>query len=356
VRILYVIQELATGGAERMVASLAEGARRAGHKVAVAAAPGPLEAELLGTRVFPIPVVRRRPVGAVRAARVVASALREWRPDVVHCHNPGMAIVSSLATLRGRRRPALASVHGVAEEDYPAAARALRLAGLPTIACGPGVAAALAEHGLEVAGTIVNGVAPAPPAADRERLANEWALRPQVPLVVTVGRLVLQKNQALAVRALTEVPDAVLVVVGTGPLRAELEREARNAAVADRVVLTGARQDARAVIGAADAVVISSHWEGLPLVALEALSAGRPLVATAVRGLRELLTDGETALLVEPGDSSALAAALRRVLDDPELARRLGEQGRRLAAEHSEEQMIEAFLEVYERLLAGRMR
>jgi glycosyltransferase involved in cell wall biosynthesis len=355
VRILYVIQELATGGAERMVASLAGGARRAGHNVAVAAAPGPLAAEL-DVEVFPLPVVRRRPATAAQAAWALAGPLREWRPDLVHCHNPGMAVVTSLATFRGRRRPALASVHGVAEEDYPAAARALRLAGLPSVACGPGVAAALAEHGVDVKATIVNGVAPAPPPADRVALAREWTIPPEAPLVVNVGRLVHQKNQALAVRALAEVPDAFLLVLGEGALRSELEQEAVRAGVEDRVVLAGVRPDARAVLGAADAVVISSRWEGLPLVALEALAAGKPLVATAVRGVRELLGDGETALVVEPGDAGALATALRRVLDDPGLARRLGERGRQLAAQYTEEQMIQAFLEVYDSLLAGKIR
>jgi glycosyltransferase involved in cell wall biosynthesis len=347
VRILYVIQELATGGAERMVGSLVGGARRSGHDVAVAAAAGPLEAEL-GVPVFPLPVVRRRPATAARAAWALGRALREWRPSLVHCHNPGMAVVTALATLRGRRRPALASMHGVAEEDYPAAARALRLAGLPVVACGPGVAAALAEHGVVVETTIVNGIAPAPRAADRGQLASEWALPPDAPLLVNVGRLVEQKNQALAVRALAKVPRAVLVILGEGPTRTELEREAREAGVAERVVLAGIRPDARPVIGAADAVVVSSHWEGLPLVALEALAAGTPLVATAVRGVRELLVDGETAVLVEPGDSAALAAGVRRILDDSQFARELGERGRRLAAKYSEEGMIRSFLELYD--------
>jgi glycosyltransferase involved in cell wall biosynthesis len=175
-----------------------------------------------------------------------------------------------------------------------------------------------------------------------------------MPLVVNVGRLVPQKNQALAIRAIGEVPGAVLAVIGDGPLRVELEREIRQAGVSGRVVLAGARQDARAVMGAADAVVSSSRWEGLPLAGLEALAAGTPLVATAVRGVRELIVDGETGLLVEPDDAGALAAALRRVLGDAELAHRLGERGRRLAANYGEEKMIAAFLELYETLVRGK--
>jgi glycosyltransferase involved in cell wall biosynthesis len=104
-------------------------------------------------------------------------------------------------------------------------------------------------------------------------------------------------------------------------------------------------------MGAADVVVMPSRWEGLPLSALEALASGTPLVATNVRGLRELVTDGENALLV-PEEPEALAAALRRVLDDQELATRLSEAGRRVEGAGSDDALVAGFLAVYERLAA----
>jgi glycosyltransferase involved in cell wall biosynthesis len=165
--------------------------------------------------------------------------------------------------------------------------------------------------------------------------------------VVAVGRLVDQKNHELAIRAITRVPDATLAIVGDGPLRVELERLA--AELGAPVVFTGVRKDARALMGAADAVVMASRWEGLPLTALEALASGTPLVATSVRGLRELVTDGENALLV-PEDPEAVAAALQRVLDDPELAARLGEAGRRVEGAGSDRELVAAFLDLYARL------
>jgi glycosyltransferase involved in cell wall biosynthesis len=353
VRLLFVIQELRTGGAEQVVVTLARGARRAGHEVAVASTPGPL-ADELGVPAFALPLLRRRPWLVPPAALRLRRALATWPAELVHCHNPGMAAVTSLATLRGRRPPALVSVHGVPDEDYNAAGRVLRLAGLPTVACGPGVEIALAEQDYPVLATIPNGIPPAPPPANRAALEAEWSLSPGRRLVVAAGRLVEAKNYALAIRALHEVPDATLAVLGEGPLRAALEREAGQAGVADRVVFAGLRPDARQIIGAADAVVIPSRVEGLPLVALEALAAGTPIVATDVRGLRELLTDGETALLVPPGSARSLAAALRRVLDDDALATQLGEAGLRLAAEHTEERMVDGFLALYDGLLRER--
>jgi glycosyltransferase involved in cell wall biosynthesis len=351
VRVLEVIQELRTGGAERVLVSVAEGARAAGHEVAVAAAPGELEPEL-GAERFPLPLVARRPWRLVEAALTVRRAVATWRPELVHAHNPTMAVAVALALVGRGLPPALVSAQGTAEEDWPTATRLLRLARLPVVACGPGVAAALEERGIAPVATIANAVGPAPPPADRQTLEREWGLTPGTRLVVAVGRLVEQKHHALAVRALAAVPGATLVLVGEGRLRGELERLAAELGLSDRVVLAGLRGDARAIMGAADAVVLPSHWEGLPLTGLEALASGTPLVATAVRGSRELLRDGEDALLVPAGDAEALAAALRRVLDERGLASRLSTGGLRSAAAASEEAMVAAYLDLYERIVA----
>jgi glycosyltransferase involved in cell wall biosynthesis len=348
---LHVIQELETGGAERVVVTLAAGARDAGHEVAVAAAPGVLGDEL-GTELFDLPVVSRRPTRIPAGARALRRALRAWQPDLLHCHNPGMALVASIATLRGRAAPGLTTVHGVPDEDYRAAARVLRIAGFPVVACGPGVESGLAENGLEAETTIVNGISAPPPAAGRQELEREFGLSSGHRLVVAVGRLAAVKNQSLAIRAVALRPEASLILVGDGPLRPELDREARELGVERRVVLAGTRSDARAIVGAADAFVLTSRAEGLPLGALEALASGTPVVATAVRGVRELLADGETALLVPPGDVEALAAALERVLTDTQLAERLVKAGREVAARYTTKAMVGRYLELYEDVLS----
>jgi len=349
-RVLHVIQELRTGGAERIAVTLADGARRAGHQVAVAAGPGVL-AEEIGEERFALPLVRRRPWRVGLAALALRSALRSWGPDLLHCHNPGMAVVASLATLRGRTVPGLVTFHGVSEGDFPAATRTLRAAGLPVVACGPGVAEGLAEQGLAAAATVVNGISSPPPPIDRRMIETQLALPPGGPLVVAAGRLVPQKNHALAIRAVRRVPGANLVILGDGPLQPELDREARAQDVGDRVRFAGNRQDARAIIGAADALVVSSIWEGLPLVVLEALAAGTPIAATAVRGVRELLSDGENALLVPSGDAAALGAALERLVTDAVLAERLAAEGRDRAAAYTEEAMVGRYVDLYDRFV-----
>lgn len=349
-RILHVIQEMTTGGAERIVTALAAGSRAAGHDVAIASAGGELLASA-DVPSFTLPLLSRR-VGAVPRGAVGASrAIRSWSPTVVHCHNPGMAAIASLATLRGLRVPALVSVHGVREDHWTPAARVLRLAGLPIVACGPGVAEALAGHGVTVRQTILNGVAPSPPSETRP-LSEIFDTPTGARVVLSVGRLVEQKNHALAIRAIARVPEAALVVLGEGPDRAELEELVRAEGVTDRVVLPGVRQDARALLGAADAVLFTSRWEGLPLAALEALASGSPVIAVAARGLNELLTDGKDAVLIDSEDPERVAGGLRRVLEDEVLAGRLGASGRSLAARYNEDEMISRYLALYAELAA----
>lgn len=338
-----------TGGAERVVVSLGHRAPSVGHRVAVASAPGELLGEL-DVEHYPLPLLERKPWRVPLAGWKLTRVLRTWQPDLVHCHNPGMAAVTALATARGRHVPALVSVHGVPETQWAATVRVLRFAGLPIVACGPGVREALEEHGADPIATIANGVGPPPAPARRSDLERDWNLPPGRPLLLSVGRLVEAKNHELTIRALRSVPDATLVIVGEGPLRRSLELTANEEGVEDRVVLTGLRSDARELIGAADVVVVSSRSEGLSMAVLEALVAGRPIVATEVRGLRELLADGRGALLVPEDDPVALAAAVQRLLDEPALREKLAASARSAAARFTEDAMVSHYLALYAQL------
>jgi len=178
----------------------------------------------------------------------------------------------------------------------------------------------------------------------------------EAPLVGEIGRLCDVKGQRELIAAIARLPGVHAVLVGEdhaagGGYRELLEREARSAGVADRVVFAGYRPDADAVLDELDVFVLPSWIEGLPLVALEAMAHGKPVVATAVGGTPEAVLDGETGLLVPPRDPERLAGAIERVLGDAELARRLGEAGRTRIAEHfSQQAMTRRVLEVYDEL------
>ena len=177
------------------------------------------------------------------------------------------------------------------------------------------------------------------------------------PVVSIVGRLQAVKGHKVflesARRVLLKRPDARFWVAGDGELRGEL------AAVASRLGLTGAvwflgyRNDIANVLASSDVVVCASSYESFPRCVLEALSLGRPVVATAVGGLPEIISDGETGMLVPPGDPEAMAAAIVRLLGDREVAQSLGTAGRKLIGErYTVEAQASAMAAFYREALA----
>jgi glycosyltransferase involved in cell wall biosynthesis len=181
-----------------------------------------------------------------------------------------------------------------------------------------------------------------------------WGANPADPVpadarvLLAVCRLEPQKGVDVAIRALHDIPDAQLVVLGEGPQRAELERLARDLGVP--VYLPGRVPDVAAWLRRAAVLVHPARWEGFGLALLEALLASRPVVATNVSSIPEIVVDGETGLLVPPDDPEALAAAVNRVLADPA---GYGERGRaRALAEFSVARMADRTLAVYEAALS----
>lgn len=196
------------------------------------------------------------------------------------------------------------------------------------------------------------GVAPLP----RAQVAPGAA--PDAPLLLLLGRLELDmKGHAVMLKALArpELADAHLVVAGDGLDRARLEALVAQGGLGGRVTLLGHRDDAPAVLPAVDVVAVPSlNNESSPNVILEAWAAHRPVVASAVAGVSELVADGANGLLVPPGDAAALAGALRRLIDAPDLAARLGAAGRRELEEHyTAEVMAARTTRLYEHLVVA---
>jgi glycosyltransferase involved in cell wall biosynthesis len=147
------------------------------------------------------------------------------------------------------------------------------------------------------------------------------------------------------------VPDAHVILVGDGPLRGELEQQAVDLGVSDRIHFVGRQEDIPSWLAAMDVFVLPSLFEGLPLSILEAMAAGLPVVATAVDGTPEAVEGGVTGRLVPAEDAGALAAALVDVLKTPGLAARLGAAGHARAELYSESALIDRLATIYTEVL-----
>ena len=173
----------------------------------------------------------------------------------------------------------------------------------------------------------------------RQSVRAELGLPAASRLICMIARLATQKDHLTLIRAMPEVvsahPDAYLLLVG-GPGQTDRELQHRDlvldaievSAARKWIVYAGFRQDVPRLLDAIDIFVLSTHFEGLPLVILEALAHGRPVVATAVDGIPEVVIDGRTGLLFAHEDASELAGRLNRLLSDERLADRLGRQGK----------------------------
>ena len=324
---------------------------------------------LLPSTVAPDPRIRRYDGTGSRlgALRVLRSALRGGEYDVVHVHAPSSAALLLGAAALGRRR--VDDVVFTLHNSWPNLRRrnrllaALAMAVIPTtVACSssaaasvPGWARRLARRPMQV---VTNGV-------DVERVARageEHYLRPSNGAgrtVVTVGRMIPIKDQATLLTAFASAsrPHDRLVVVGEGPLRAELEQLAGRLGVADRVELPGLlqRDDVYRLLGRADAYVSTSCGEGLPLSVLEALAARLPAVLSDIPPHREVAAATAAARLVPVGDARGFADALSRLLALPSEQRAaLGRSARKAVTDaFSVHSMTDGYARIYASLRRG---
>jgi glycosyltransferase involved in cell wall biosynthesis len=175
------------------------------------------------------------------------------------------------------------------------------------------------------------------------------------PIVLAIARLDAQKGLDYLLQAAALVPEAVFVVAGDGPERAALEARACDLGLSRQVIWLGYREDIADLLACSDLFVLPSLFEGLPVALLEAMAAGRPVVASAIGGIDEVIVHNWTGLLVPPADSLALAGAIRAVLADPALAQRLALAGQaHVSQEFSVERMLTQLASSYVELIRSR--
>jgi glycosyltransferase involved in cell wall biosynthesis len=312
-----VVAEMRAGGAERLVATLARHVLAEQGDVTLASSGGWLAEQLedAGARVLDLPLRGHRVDHLARSALALRRATGACPADVLHAHNVKAAAVA--AALAGPRRapiPMLVTLHGVPNARYSAAARILSRCADELVAVSEPVLEQIVSAGFPSARARVIENAVAPPTAHPCREARQrLGLADDVPVVLCLARFSPQKRQDLLVAAWDDVdPRAVLLLAGDGETRPLIGQAIARSDRADRIRLLGERRDADWLLAAADVCVLPTDWEGLPISVLEAMSAGVPVVASAVPGVTHF---GAAAVeLVRPDSADALGAGLRHVL------------------------------------------
>jgi glycosyltransferase involved in cell wall biosynthesis len=354
------------GGAEKALLTLIHGLDRDCWSPALVFHPAPgLDRLVEGVaaascELIPVPRMPHGFDGARRAFRF-AAMLRRRRPHVFHAHLTWpLACKFGLAAAAAARVPALVGTHHLVPPFQLRRRERIQQQMLGArVGRWIAVSEDVAERLQALFGwprgkiTVVhNGV-----SAQSRRVARDENLRTQLldgrrAVILVPARLDPLKGHEILFEAARALEGARVVLAGDGPERGRLQALAEELDIASRVSFLGFREDMPQLLACSDVVVLPSLAEGLPLAVLETMAAGAPLVATAIGGTEEAVVDGVTGLLVPPRDAKALAAAVERVLADPEGARRRADAARGLVAtEFSADRMVERTQSVYEEVL-----
>ena len=368
-RILFLSTSMGMGGADSQLLSAAKELRARGHEVRIVSltplGPMGLQARQLGIRTESLDMRRGvpDPRGLLRLARLV----RAWQPDVIHSHMVHANLMARALRLAAPVPALVSTIHNIYEGGR---ARMLayrltnRLVDHMTIVSQaaydrfvndrivPARLLRLVPNGVDTAR--FREVAP----GAREEVRRSLGIGSRF-MWLAVGRFESAKDYPTMVRAFAAVrakePRAELVLVGRGSLQAETEALVQELGV-EGIRFAGVRSDVPEVMSAADGYVMSSAWEGMPMVLLEAAAAGLPIVATTVGGNHEVVLNEESGFLVPPRDHEALGAAMARLGELPE-DRRL-EMGRRgqqhIRSHYGLDRVAERWEEIYRRVLARR--
>lgn len=346
-KILMVITTLDTGGAEKHLHLLSRGLIKKGHRVDLVYLKGggslTPDFESLGVRVdkirfeslFQLPF----------AVQGLADKIRNGAYDIVHSHLLKADLVASLACGRLKGQVLVASKHNderaLLNPIYSRVHGMISKRANRIIVLSDHVGRFVAEHGRVNPARMTRIYYGLDPLAfeateeERQRIRQDLGIALDLPIMIMVARFAPQKDHATLLKAARELKDEGLrfrlLLVGGDPFgynKEKMEALSKTLELEDSVTFTGIRQDVPALLAASRLFVMPSMWEGLGLVFLEAMAFSLPVVANNVSAIPEIVKHNETGLLVEPGDSDALADALKTVLCDDALAEEYGRAGR----------------------------
>ena len=369
--VMFIISGLEIGGAERQLVLTANALANRGWKVSVVSflpfSDTSLRPQIDDSKVKVISLGAQGVVGkyasVVRAARLA----RRLRPDVVVGFMFHGIMTARVAGRLARTPAVVSSIRS--ELDFPKRERIMALTGRMTDAVtimSDHLAAQVAEKGVASRShtfVIPNAVDFNRFSADscRSQTRENLGVTDDHFLWLAAGRLAPEKDYEGLIHAfsiLAQRRETQLFIAGDGPLRDDLALQVRDLSLSDRVSLLGLRDDMPGLYRASDALVLSSEWEGMPNVVLEAMASGTPVVATAVGAVPELVSDGESGFVVPPRDHAALADAMERMMDlSCEERQALGKAGYdRARSEFSLDRVIDRWEDLFNRLLESKAR
>ena len=370
--VMFIISGLERGGAENQLVGLANGLAGRGWRVTVLSylpfTESSLRSELREPGVQAVTLNSSK--GALKYASIVKAALavRRAKPDIL----VGFMFHGMMTSrLWGQLLRVPASVSAIRNErDGAAKERLLELTdGLADVVTvqSRSIGDELSRRGVTRPShtrVLPNSVdfARFETAQSRESTRINLGIAEDQFLWLAAGRLDVQKDYPNALNAFAEVarrrPDAQMVIAGQGPLEDEIRSMIRRLGLAERVRMLGLRQDMPELFAASDGLVLSSAWEGMPVVVLEAMASRRPVVATAVGAVAEVIADGETGIGVPPGDPAALAEGMTRVMALPSEAKCaiVAKAYQRVRSEFSPERALDRWEALLGQLLEGKAR
>src|SRR3954454_3999826 len=347
-------------GGQNQVLVTVMGLRALGHRTMLVAHPTGELRQRAKEGLDLLPLAPRTEMD-LNAAWRLSRVIKQLRPDIVHAHDPHAVAMSALALSMSTQlaKPPLVASRRV---DFHLRGNSLSRWKYRQVDCficaSRAIQKMLVADGVPEARTVVvhegvdlGRIDSAPVAGLREEL---W-LPHGAPIVGNVAALVPHKGQRHLIEAaqlvLPQVPDVRFVIAGEGELRPALERQIHEHRLQKHVPLSGFRPDVLSLHKAFDIFVMSSLTEGLGTSLIDAMACGKPVVATKVGGIPEVVADGETGFLVQPRDHEAMARALISLLKDEALRKRMGEAGRaRARVRFSAERMVQDTLRVYQRV------
>lgn len=352
IRVLQVL-EATTGGTAQHLHDLVTGLRPLGIAPSVVCSVDrdpaflPVVEQMCraDTPVHIVPMQRRpAPLADTRAVRAIMTHLRQGPVDIVHAHSAKAGFLARAAAHRVEGVRIMYTPHVFPFQMQTRAWQRRLYRWLERYAARwTDVTVCVSREEARIAGRlgsrtvayIPNGV-PVPAHDGRDgatpRLAVELGLPEDSLLVGAIGRLTRQKGPPVLIEAVAALrgrhPGVHVALIGDGELRPSLEAHARRHGIHDHVHFLGRRRDATVLAGRIDVLAMPSLWEGLPYALLDAMAAATPVVASRVGGIPDAVTDGETGLLVPPGDAAGLADAIASLAAAPDRRRRLGAAAR----------------------------